>query len=191
MCSQEQTSKWFGLICVTPPLLQLRIPCIFINARHISTHNTIRRSPYARIDAPFNGVTLNHSVGRNEQLSVSDRLGLVLVLFSWPVGSFDFKISCITIVLINTSCQEKRPRTRMDDVHSDVPVPAAVRLLASRLLLPSATAADIPRCRSNGSLLHGRPGVPGPYRWPLHDSCSCPPRRRPPGHPGTDPAAAG
>ena len=126
------------------------------------------------IDDPFNGVTLNHSVGRNEQLSVSDRLGLVLVLFSWPVGSFDFKISCITIVLINTSCQGKRPiaSTRLAG-HSEVP---AVRLQASRPLLLSATAADIPRCRDNGGLLHCRPGTPN---LDLAQGCGCQPAGQP------------
>ena len=95
----------------------------------------------------------------------------------WPHStSTSGKISDISIVLINTSCQGKRPiaSTRLAG-HSEVPVPAAVRLQASRPLLLSATAADIPRCRDNGGLLHCRPGAPNsdlaqgcgvPARWP-------------------------
>ena len=106
----------------------------------------------------------------NEQ--VSGRLILDISWLSssrgmWPHStSTSGKISDTSIVLINTSCQGMRPRPRLAG-HSEVPVPAAVRLQASRPLLLSATAADIPRCRDNGGLLHCRPVTPNSekVRW--------------------------
>ena len=92
------------------------------------------------------------------------------VLFS--VGSFDFyfwgDLVHICIVLINTSCEENRESQAHG--YGRVPAPAAVRLLTSRPLLPSASAAGIPRCRGNGGLLDGARGnMPWCLcRWPLH-----------------------
>ena len=94
-------------------------------------------------------------------------MSLVPVLFSWRVGLYDFDfwgdLAYICIVFINTSHEEKTEAHRQGRVNGRVPAPGAVRLLASRPLLPSASAAaDIPRCRRGEGPLHGRPGHQAP-----------------------------
>ena len=170
------------LICVSRALL---ISCTFacvrmhLHARHnvISTHITI--SPFAiRVLRHTSAPQLSHrcprisqhSVDRNERASLQAdwaSLSLVHVLFSWRVGLYDFDfwgdLAYTCIVFINTSHEEKTEAHRQGRVNGRVPAPGAVRLLASRPLLPSASAAaDIPRCRRGEGPLHGRPGHQAP-----------------------------
>ena len=147
-----------------------------LHARHnvISTHITI--SPFAirvlhscRIAAPVYLSILLTGTSKS-----SSRLGLI-VSRACPLlvacGLVRLRLlgrSRICIVLINTSCEENYESQAHG--YGRVPAPAAVRLLTSRPLLPSASAAGIPRCHGNGGLLDGaRSNMPWRLcRWPLH-----------------------
>ena len=164
----------------TPHLLHLRMSthaslctpqCHLHPHRHLTLRHT--NSPQSSQRCPL---ITHHSVDRNKRASLLAgwaSLSLVPVLFSWRVGLYDFDfwgdLAYICIVFINTSHEEKTEAHRQGRVNGRVPAPGAVRLLASRPLLPSASAAGIPRRRGNGGLLDGaRSNIPWRLcRWPL------------------------
>ena len=131
----------------TPHLLHLRMSthaslctpqCHLHPHRHLTLRHT--NSPQSSQRCPL---IPHHSVDRNKRASLLAgwaSLSLVPVLFSWRVGSYDFDfwgdLTYICIVFINTSRREETQRHG----HGEVPVTAALRLLASRPLLPSAAA---------------------------------------------------
>ena len=158
----------------TPHLLHLRMcthassctPQCHLHPHH---HLTLRHTSAPQLSHRCPRIS-QHSVDRNERASLQAdwaSLSLVHVLFSWRVGLYDFDfwgdLAYTCIVFINTSHEEKTEAHRQGRVNGRVPAPGAVRLLASRPLLPSASAAaDIPRCRRGEGPLHGRPGHQAP-----------------------------
>ena len=162
------------LICISRALL---ISCTFacvrlhLHARHNAIFTHIAISPFAirillshRIAAPLYLIIL--LTGTNEQADWAS-LSLVPVLFSWCVGSYDFDfwgdLAYICIVFINTSRREETQRHG----HGEVPVTAALRLLASRPLLPSAAACPGSHAAAarNFGLVQGERAGQQPASW--------------------------